>query len=211
MLTYITDEYEDLEALRGAVSITDHNFYVSQSDLLYGGAVIQNNLEDQILKDLIMTVVYYDEDDFVTGLGSQYIDYLFPGDTLGLSPYFNTPPEGADPSRYTAYIFPGDVVDDYELTENIFQVTGSELTGDFDDQVKVTFTNTYTKQVSEVDIYALVYDKDGIIIGGGSTYLDEPIPAGGTGEIEVYAFYDSDLTVSDIMVWVVPSYYTAFE
>jgi len=90
-------------------------------------------------------------------------------------------------------------------------VNSTELTGDYSDKVKVNFTNSYTKQVSEVDIYVLLYDASGNIIGGGNTYYDEPTPAGGSGEYEIYAYYDSEYTVDSIKAWVVPSYWTEFE
>ena len=211
MLTYSSNEYEDIEEYRGRLSLVDQNFYMSTMDYLYGGAVIQNNLEDEFIKDAIMVVTYFDSDGYVTGFGNQYIDYICPGERLGVSPTLTSQPKGATSAGYDIYLFPGELAEDFEITENIFQVNATELMGDYNDEVKVSFTNTYSKQVTEVDIYVLVYDSNDVIIGGGNTYYDEPIPPGGSAEYEVYVSYNDDYTVAEIEAWVVPSYWTTFE
>ncbi|MFU8827715.1 MAG: hypothetical protein ACNA70_09550, partial [Brevefilum sp.] len=106
---------------------------------------------------------------------------------------------------------PGDPNKYYELDSNPFRVNSTSVTGDFDNYVLVNFTNTYSKQVSEVDVYVLVFDEQGDIIGGGNTWTNEPTPAGGIGEIEVWVSYGSNKTIADIQAWVVPSYFTRFE
>ena len=79
------------------------------------------------------------------------------------------------------------------------------------DTVRVNFTNTYSKPASEVDVNVLLLDAAGNIIGGGADWTTEPIPAGGTTEIEVWVDYDPALEVASIQVWVTPNYWTAFE
>jgi len=195
-MTYIHDEY----------------YYLSDPDDIYGGTVIQNNLDDQTLEDAILNVTFYDEEGYVISHGAQGIDYFLPGDTIGVSPYIDSPDGLPSLSYYETRIFPGEYAEDFELTENVFTVNSTELTGDYQDKVKVNFTNGYTKLVTEVDIFVLVYDASGNIIGGGNTYYDEPTPAGGSGEYEIYVYYDSDeYTVDSIKAWVVPSYWTDFE
>lgn len=211
MLTYSTNEYAALADFTSRASIIADNFYVRSTDMLYGGLVVQNNLTEDILKDAILTITFYDEAGYVTSYGYHNIDYLFPGDTLGVSMYLSPQPTGSASTDYKAFILAGELAEDYELTSNIFQVNSTEVTGEYNDDVKVNFTNTYTKSVTDVDLYVLVYDEDGQIIGGGNTYYDEPIPAGGTAEYEVYVYYADDLTVSKIDAWVLPSYWTEFE
>jgi hypothetical protein len=211
MLSYITDEFEASEELGGRLSIIDDNFYASSTDMLYGGVVIQSNMVDQIAQDAIMAVTFYDEEGYVTSYGYQNIDFLFPGDTLGISLYLAPQPPGSESVTYIVNLFPGEIAEDYELAENIFEVSATELTGDYEDEVTVTFTNTYSMQVTDADIYVLLYDSNGTIIGGGNTYYDEPIPPGGSAEYEVYVSYSDDYSVAEIEAWVVPSYWTTFE
>jgi len=77
--------------------------------------------------------------------------------------------------------------------------------------VLVNFTNTYNRQVSELDIYVLVYNDDGLIIGGGWDWTRDPIPAGESAEIEVWVNYADAETIADIEAWVVPTNWTSFE
>jgi len=211
ILTYMSDSYEDTPEFWGMTYIPDENYYLSDPDDIYGGTVIQSSLDNQTLEDAILNVTFYDDEGYVISHGSKDIDYFLPGDTIGISPYIDSPDDLPSLSYYETRIFPGVYAEDFELTENVFIVNSTELTGDYSDKVKVNFTNTYDKLVTEVDIFVLVYDASGNIIGGGDTYYDEPTPAGGSGEYEIYVYYDDEYTVDSIKAWVVPSFWTDFE
>ena len=90
-------------------------------------------------------------------------------------------------------------------------INSKEITGDYDDYVTVNFTNTYSKSLSEVNVNVLIYDTEGYIIGGGYSWYYDPIPAGGSAEIEIWVDYDQDSSVGSIEAWVSPSYWTEFE
>ncbi len=207
--TYSTVYYEG-DDFWSEISFLDDYFYEGEYDSIYGGAVIQSNV-DYVLEDSIVYATFYDEDGNVTSTGDIYVDILLPGDTLGVAPWVLSPPDGSNTTQYDILVLPGDVVDDYELTENPFVVNSAELTGDYNDQVTVNFTNTYTKQVSEVDVYVLVYNAEGLIIGGGNDWTEEPVPAGGSAELEIWIDCDSTEMIDSITVWVAPNYWTEFE
>jgi hypothetical protein len=97
------------------------------------------------------------------------------------------------------------------LTTNPFVVNSTEITGDYDNYVLVNFTNTYSKQASNVDVYVQLYNAEGQIIGGGDDWTTDPIPAGGSVDIEVFVDYSKNKTVDRIEAWVVPSAFTTFE
>ncbi|MGI6740784.1 MAG: hypothetical protein ACOX7C_04775 [Brevefilum sp.] len=208
--SYGTKEYDDTNELWERVSIIDYTFYPDEYDLLYGGVVIQNNL-DTVLEDALLAVTFYDPDGYVTSQAGEAIDYLMPGETLGIAPYIYSQPEGASASDFTIIIFPGEPAKNYELTKNVFTVNSAILTGSYDDMVKVNFTNTYNKEVSDVNVYALVYDSDGSILGGGLSYYIDPIPAGASADFEFYVTYQTDEIVDRIEAWVLPYYWTDFE
>jgi len=211
VFSYSSEEFEDTDAFWARTAILDDNFYISSSNLMFGGALITNNLADQTLTNTIMSVTVLDDLGYVTNFGTQFIDFLLPGETLGVSPYISSHPSEAKPSTYIVNLFPGEIEEDYEISSNVFRVNSATLGGDFNDQVLVNFTNTYTKQVSEVDVYVLLYDSDGNILGGGNTYSTEPTPAGGSTNVEVYAFFDKEYTVARVEAWVLPNFWTNFE
>ena len=82
---------------------------------------------------------------------------------------------------------------------------------DYGNYVAVNFTNTYDKQASEVDIFILLYDANGNIIGGGHDWTTEPTPAGATTEIEIWVDYSDSKEIDSIQAWVVPNYWTEFK
>ena len=207
--TYSSLQYEGSD-FWSEISVLKDYFYSTTYGSLLGGFEIQSNI-DTVLSDSVALVTFYDEDGNVTSTGSYYIDYLLPHQTLGISPWSLTPPDDAKTDSYDVLILPGDYESDYELTENPFVVNSTALTGDYDNYVTVNFTNTYGKQVSEVDVFVLLYDANGNIIGGGNDWTTEPTPAGGTMDIEIWVDYSDSKEVASIQAWVVPNYWTEFE
>ncbi len=192
------------------ISILDDYFYEDLYGSIHGGAVIQNNT-DAVLSDSVLYVTFYDENDNVTSTGSIHIDFLLPGDTLGVTPWILSPPDSANTTEYDVLVLPGDVVEDYELTENPFTINEEDVVGDYNTEILVNFTNNYSKGVSEAEVYVLLYNASGQIIGGGSDWTKEPIPAGGSAEIQVWVDYASSQIIDKIRVWVSPNYWTEYE
>ena len=207
--TYSSLQYEGSD-FWSEISVLNDYFYSTTYGSLVGGIEIQSNV-DTVLSDSVAVVNFYDKDGNITSTGEFYIDILLPHQTLGITPWALTPPDDAKTDSYDVLVLPGDYTDDYEFAENPFVVNSTTLTGDWDNYVAVNFTNTYGKQASEVDVYVLLYDADGNIIGGGDDWTTEPIPAGGTMEIEVWVDYSDSKTIASIQAWVVPSYWTEFE
>ena len=208
-LTYST-LFIDKTDFSSEISILDDYYYEDDFGFLQGGIIIKNET-DSVLRNSYIYITFYDEDDNITTTGSDFIDMILPGDSIGISPWITIQPEGANTVRYDILRLPGERDDSYELESNPFRVNTTAVTEDSDYYVLVNFTNTYSKQVSEVDVFVLVFNAAGSIIGGGNTWTSEPTPAGGTGEIEVYVSYGSTETIDSIQAWVVPSYWTEFE
>lgn len=208
-LTYST-QFIDKTDFSSEISILDDYYYEDDFGFLQGGIIIKNET-DSVLRNSFIYITFYDEEDNITTTGGDYIDMILPGDSIGISPWITIPPEGANTVRYDILRLPGERDDSYELESNPFRVNTTAVTEDSDYYVLVNFTNTYSKQVSEVDVFVLVFNAAGSIIGGGNTWTSEPTPAGGTGEIEVYVSYGSTETIDSIQAWVVPSYWTEFE
>lgn len=202
---------EDAEGFWDHISILDEYFYETQAGGINGGVVIQNNLEETVLKNSVVVVTVYDDDGYVTTIGYRHINYLMPGSTLGVMPSFFFLPKEAEPANYDSIVLPGLPDDDYELQDDYFTVNSAVLKEDNDNYVIVNYTSSYTKPVSEVAVFILLYNSDGQIIGGAVNKTSDPIPANGSGEVEIFVFYSREHTVEDIEVWLVPSIWTKFE
>jgi len=74
ILTYMSDPYEDSPELWGMTSVADEYYYLSDSDDIYGGTVVQSTLADKTLKDVTLNITFYDDEGYVISHGSQYID-----------------------------------------------------------------------------------------------------------------------------------------
>lgn len=208
-LNYYT-QFIDKTDFWSEISILDDYFFEDEFGFIKGGIVLQNET-DSVLRYSYIYVTFFDEDDNITTTGEEYIALLLPGDSLGIIPWISTPPEGSTSVRYDLLLLPGETVDDFELDSNPFRVNRATVTGDFDDYVLVNFTNTYTKQVSDLDVYVMVYNADGQIIGGGTNWTRDSIPAGGTAEIEVWVTYSDAETIATIDAWVIPNLWTTFD
>jgi hypothetical protein len=207
--TYNTVYYEGDE-FWSKISILDDYFYEGNYGSLHGGAVIQNNT-NTVLQDSALYATFYDENGKVTSTGNISIDILLPGDTLGVTPWILSPPANANTTEYDILVLPGDVLEGYELTENPFTVNEASVVGDYDTDVLVNFTNNYNKSLSEAEVYILLYNAEGLIIGGGSDWTDDPIPAGEKAEIEVWVDYANSQNIDKIRVWVSPNDWTEYK
>jgi hypothetical protein len=192
------------------ISIVDDYFYMDTFGYMQGGFILKNET-DTALRTSLVYVTFYDENDNITTTSSLFINLLLPNDTMGFSPWVTTPPAEANVVRYDILILPGDPDPGYELTTNPFRVNSTTVTGDYNEYVRVNFTNTYSKQVSEVDVFVLLYNQAGNIIGGGNTWTTEPTAAGATDEIEVWVSYSSTETIFSAQAWVVSSSWSSFD
>ncbi len=209
-ITYLTTSYDPENIFWSSVSVQSTNFYEDDYGDLLGGVLIQNE-SDAVLLDSIVTATFFDEADNVTAVWSENIGVFLPGATLGVTPWMSSPPEGTNSVDFELLVLPGEVEESYEFTVNPFIVNSATITGDYNNYVLVNFTNTYSKQASDVDIYVQLYNTQGQIIGGGSTWTTDPIAAGESMEVEIYIDYSDSETVDRIEAWVIPSAFTDFE
>jgi len=208
-VTYASQRVAEADLLTGLVIEYDY-FYEDELGYLQGGFIARNESE-QVLRNSLVTINFYDEDDHITAVASAYVDLLLPGDAVGIVPWVTTPPEGVASMEYDFRLLPGEIDDAYELDKNPFVINSITLTGEDGDYVLVNFSNQYSKTVSEVDVFVLVYNDAGEIIGGGKDWTKFPIPPGGTSELEVRVTFDSAETIAVAEAWVVPSFFTSFE
>lgn len=209
ILTYVT-QFIDKTDFMSEISVLDSHFYSSDFGFIDGGFVLKNET-DSVLSNSLVYITFFDENDNITATAIAYVDLILPGESLGIAPWVTTPPEEVEGMRYDILMLPGDPLDEYELESNTFKIESTSISAEDDSYVLVSFTNTSSKMVSELDVYVLLYNADGQIIGGGREWTKEPTPAGGTSEIEFWVTYASFETIETIEAWVTPSYWTEFE
>ncbi|HPX95153.1 MAG TPA: hypothetical protein PK057_01765 [Brevefilum fermentans] len=209
-LTY-SSKVIDKTDFTSEISIVNENFvYESNMGWFYGGLIMKNETES-VLKDNYVQITFYDKDDDIITTGSGYLSALLPGESVGIAPWISTPPDDSIYARYDILLLPGKADAGYELSSNPFKVDSAAISSDSTYEVIVNFTNTYSKQVSDLDVYVLVYNADGKIIGGGDTWVSDPTPAGGSVEVEVWVSYPYSETIASVKAWVIPNYWTSFE
>lgn len=193
------------------ISIVEENFvYGSNMVWFYGGLIMKNETES-VLQDSYVKITFYDKDDYIITTGSGFLSVLLPGDSVGISPWISTLPDDSIYSHHDILLLPGKADTSYELSTNPFKVNSVTISDDSSSDIIVNFTNTYSKQVSDLDVYVLVYNAEGKIIGGGDTWTSDPIPAGGTAEAEIWVSYPYSETVASVKAWVIPGFWTSFE
>ncbi len=142
-----------------------------------------------VIENTRYQVAAYSEDGSVLGVDSGYIDILLPDQILGVANDFSIPPE----SRVTSLVVQikdGDVVDLKDTlpfsAENITYLPSAGFP-------KVTgfIKNPYQTGVTNLRVAALLYDRAGMIIGGGTTYVDF-LPASGTLPVEIFVSGSAD-------------------
>lgn len=191
-------------------SVEEIRYRYDDFDDIIGGFVIKNQTSN-VYKYSYFHTTCYDENEYVTATGSTFLDLFLPGDTLGLSPYISTQPDNAETNECYVDILPGKIENDYEISNNPFEVLEVTFADDSSNDVLVKFTNTYNKSISSPDIYVLAYDADGDIIGGNKDWISDPIAAGETIEHEVWlSLYVKD-TIAEIKAWVTPSILSDFK
>jgi hypothetical protein len=209
LVTSSTEKVEATDQWSKLILLED-NFYQGSYGWVYGGTLIYNDTQNPIT-DSVFYATFYDSSGRVVSSGYDYIDFIFPGQTLGLAPWIYSLPDNTSISYSEIWLLPGEEVSNYELSENPFQVTSLGIIGDYKDTVSVTFTNTYNKDASELDVFVLLRNTSGEIIGGGYDWTSEPTLAGGSTTIEIWVSYDSAESIDTIEAWVMPNYWTEFD
>ena len=193
----------------GGPEITDSGYYVSSgldSDIyLYWGAKVKNTSESSAYELYTITITAKDADGNVVATEDQVMNKIQPGEEQAAGFLMDCNGEVPDSVEFT--IDEGDAVsaDDTAIKSSDIEISGTdEKQGDFGDTV---FTGTL-KNNSETDAESLLTTvllyKDGKIIYGDSTFVDN-VKAGNEKGFEIdeygvpddydsYKIYASDWT-----------------
>ncbi len=125
----------------------------------------------------------YAADGSVLGVYSSYISLLLPGERLGLGGSFYVPPETtAERLEFEVlgrYFSETTIQADFLTSDDVAYVSD-----EFSPKVTGTIQSSLDQELSDVEVYAVAYDADGQIIGGGFTFIDL-IEGSGAAAVEV--------------------------
>jgi hypothetical protein len=72
-----------------------------------------------------------------------------------------------------------------QLPANPFSVSNAQYSNEDYSKVSLTITNNHNQRISDLTVYVLLYNADGVIIGGSKDYLGE-IGANSSAEMEIW-------------------------
>jgi len=180
------------------LEIIDFGFVQDGTEV--GGGVILKNLTDKLIKDTQFYMTIYDVDGNVCGVDSGYIDYIWPGETLGFSPGGTYIPNSSMPENVDLIIMPGEFAE-HELSGSpLVSESHTFEMSDYWSTVTVQLRNTLNKTVTDTYVSVLLLDAGGLVIGGGSGW-PEDFEANGTQEVEVFVTYAGTETPASIVVY----------
>jgi len=178
----LTSESDDASVFQD-ISVLKTGFFFNETTL-GGGFLVQNNT-DEVMKSAMYYLTIYEEDGSVSQVNSGYINLLWPGQSLGVSPGEVVLSEGANPTKFDVFVIPGNP-EDQELDANpLTTQSATFLDDEFFSSVSVTIANAHNETIDNPFVTVLLYNAQDEIIGGGYTYPG-PIAANGSLSYDVY-------------------------
>jgi hypothetical protein len=175
-------ETEELPEGAEDINLVDFGFGQNETSLGYG-FVLENPNPDFAIESTMYHLTAYAEDGHVLAVEEGYISLLLPGETLGIGGEMWLSSD-TTVDRAEIQVLSGD----YEESGPIPAFTSENavyLPDDWSPQVTGQIVSPFGKDVTNLRVYAILYDADGEIIGGGSGYADFA-PANGKVAVEVY-------------------------
>jgi len=165
------------------LSVLQSGFFYNETTLV-GGFLIKNNA-NEVMKNAEYNITIYEQDGSVSQVASGYLNLLWPGQTIGVSPGVIELSEGTSPSEFNVYVKAG-TLEAHELNNNPLTVANVNYIADNNfPKVNLTINNAHNQIIDNPYLTILLYNAADEIIGGVYTYPD-PIPANGSLSYEVF-------------------------
>ncbi|CAG0947129.1 hypothetical protein ANRL1_03709 [Anaerolineae bacterium] len=165
------------------VILKDHRCIVKGSDMMC--VFTAQNVSNRVIGGVYFDFVIFDPQGITLRSSFVSLHNLFPGETRK-ELVFTGVPEKTNFGKYTigsARI--SDMSDVGGLTVMPFIVSNVEYTpGSYRDTVVLLLSNTSTKTIDNAAVTAILYDKDGTLVGGGDTFAPLILP-GGKARVEI--------------------------
>jgi hypothetical protein len=175
-------DFEEVAAGSDVVRLVTFGFGQDDTQVAVG-FIVENPAGGSPIEGTEYQVGIYDEAGNVLDSESGYVNLIFPGEKQAVVAT-GFVPDGKKAAKVDVQINPGSE-SSYELKANPFTTDQVQYAGSgYFPKVTGLIKNSYSQQIKNVEVYALAYDDQGNIIGGGYTYLDF-IPAGASAAADV--------------------------
>jgi hypothetical protein len=165
------------------LSLLNFGFTQTEGDFVYFGFVAENLNLTNMMDSPKYHLTTYDVDGAVLDVAEGRLRDLLPGQRLGHSSFF-TVDDGERAARMELRVLALELEAEPEFP---LPFTTDDVTldiGDFTSTVTGFVINPYDRNVTDLDVVAILYDEAGNIVGSGSKFLDLAA-ANGRSEVEV--------------------------
>lgn len=183
---------EDVEPL----VLLDQGFGVGDYFTSYAFKV-QNPNTQYSLQNSFYRVLAYNADKELVDIAEGYLSAILPEAVLGVSGDFYMP-EGTMIDSILIQILQGEFNNTGPLANFTTEVVVVDSSG-YSPKVTGIVLNPYSVQVSNLYVYAVIFDSDEKIIGGGFNYL-EFIPANARAKFEIDVSYGGTASLAEVYV-----------
>lgn len=160
------------------------NFKFTTYKELVGGGFLVKNVTDNVIDGFTYTLNLYADDDSICVTRTNFIDVLFPNQTIGYSPGSIFLPDNCIPAYYTLFVYPNINVD-HPLSSNPLTAENVVYVNEPDPYVSLTIINSHNQSISDPTVSVLLYNENDEIIGGGYAY-GETVPANGRYDMALW-------------------------
>ena len=133
------------------------------------GLELKNNNENVAIRSIPFQIAVYDANNTVVDTEGGYVDYIYPGETLGVGGtiYLN---EGVTAAKIEVQVSEGEPIV-AEFTEPFGVDSVTYVPSEYSSSVRGVITNPYDQDLTTIKVSAILYDEADNIVGGGNTYL----------------------------------------
>jgi len=167
-----------------AVAVVDQGWsVVAGSGEIGWGFILHNESDDLAVEPVLYQVTAWSADGTVLATNASYLAVLLPDEELGVGGSFFAP-EGEKPARVDVQAL-GRSVAPIEVEAGVLATSEVRYVPDsFTPRVAGQVTNNLDLDLDSVAVFAIAYDANDAIIGGGLAYVDS-VPAQGAAPVEV--------------------------
>ena len=144
-------------------------------------ATVTNPNTDLAMMNIPYQIAVYDLDNKVINTDGGYIDYILPGEMLGIGGIIYLD-EGVKAAKIEVQLSGGEPVAT-ELSESFGVDKITYVPTEYYSTVRGVISNPYDQDMTSLKVSAILYDEADQIVGGGNTYLSFLLANGSAGVI----------------------------
>ena len=187
--------------------VTKFGFGQPEDDNILGwGALLENPNATEVVRDAEIVVWFQDAEGRVLESGSNFLEVVPPGQTIGVADGFVFLPDGTTATTMSALVVPG-TLEPTDITAWFTADSVAYVDDPFFPEVTGNVNNPFAQDLEDLWATAIAYDEAGNIIGGGFTFI-ELAPANAPSEVSIAVTVSS--VPARVEIYAYPSSLTDF-